>query len=219
MLRKGIAAMPQLADATTPGMQKINASMHMLDNETLADSKGCSEYNQDVTPLMLGPGYVSYGAITGGNCGGAHGFGGESYFTFDLATGEPVKWSKLVRGAGVTSELDATPDPKHPDVLAGPLTEPALSALYVKAYQAANPKDEQGCMEVYDNLSFWVWPQGKTGTLGVEAASTGYAARNCANAMRLTLEQAKALGFSEDFLRAVTIAHAQPGADKLASAY
>ncbi len=84
--------------------------LHMVGSEMLMASKDCSDSTQMVSPLMLGPAYVSYGASASGNCGGAHGFGGESTFVLDLATGAPVDWLKLVKGEGVSSDPASTTD-------------------------------------------------------------------------------------------------------------
>jgi hypothetical protein len=211
-LKKGIDAMPQLANATTPAQQKINATMKSLDADALSMVKDCKSYTRTVQPTMLGPVYLSVWVNESSDCG-AYPNVAISVKVFDLNTGDTVNWTKLVNSAGVKTYSDTGADGKQGQPLA--LIEPALMAMYLK-----DPDNAGDCQTAYSDAntqSFIIWPEAKTGTLKVEAFDLPHVTQACANDMTLTLEQAKKLGFNQGFLDAVAAAHALPGADKLAS--
>jgi len=208
-LKKGIDAMPELAGATTPAAQKINATMKSLDDQSLSMLKDCKTYQRSVQPTMLGPGYFSVWVNESWDCG-AYPNVSISVKVFDLNTGDAVNWTKLVSAPGVKSYSDSGADGKQGAPLA--LVYPALKAMYLK-----DPDNAGECQTAYeDDQSFIIWPEAKTGTLKVEAFDLPHATQACANDMTLTMDQAQKLGFNADFLKAVTAAHALPGADKLA---
>ena len=209
-LKKGIDAMPELASATTPAAQKINATMKSLDGTALSMLKDCKSYQRSVQPTMLGPGYFSVWVNESWDCG-AYPNVSISVKVFDLNTGDAVNWTKLVSAHGVKSYSDSGADGKQGSPLA--LVYPALKAMYLK-----DPDNAGDCQTAYDdNQSYIIWPEAKTGTLKVEAFDLPHVTQACANDMMLTIDQAQKLGFDADFLKAVAAAHALPGADKLAA--
>jgi len=209
-LKKGIDAMPELANPATPAQQKINATMKSLDSAALSMLKDCKSYKRSVKPTMLGPGYFSVWVNESWDCG-AYPNVSISVRVFDLNTGEAVDWTKLVHAAGVKTYSDTGADGKLGAPLA--LVDPALKAMYLK-----DPDNAGDCVTAYDDeQSFILWPEAKTGTLKVEAFDLPHAAQACANDITLTADQAKSLGFNADFLKAVAAAHQQQGAEKLAA--
>jgi hypothetical protein len=207
-LRKGIDAMPKLAVPTTPAMKKINATMQRRDQDSLAMLKDCKSYQRVAKPTMLGPGYFSVWTNESWDCG-AYPTTNTVVVLFDLATGDAVDWTKIVSGA--TQYSDTGADGKNGSPQAVVL--PALTAMYLK-----DPDNAGDCQNAYqDSQSFLVWPEAKTGTLKVEAFDLPHVTGACANDMVLTLDQAKTLGFSVDFLSAVAAAHKLPGAATLAA--
>jgi hypothetical protein len=207
-LKKGIDAMPELANPATPAQQKINAAMKSADAAALSMLKDCKSYKRSVQPTMLGPGYFSVWVNESWECS-AYPNVSISVRLFDLNTGEAVDWSKLASGAGVKTYSDSGADGKQGAPLA--LVYPALKAMYLK-----DPDNAGECQTAYgDDQAFMIWPEAKSGTLKVEAFDLPHVVQACANDMTLTIDQAKALGFNADFLNAVLAASKQPGADKL----
>jgi len=211
-LKKGIDAMPELASATTPAAQKINATMKSLDGTALSMLKDCKSYQRSVQPTMLGPGYLSVWVNESWECG-AYPNVSISVKVFDLNTGDAVDWKKLVSSPGVKSYSDSGADGKQGAPLA--LVDPALMKMYLK--DPDNAGDCQGAYGDANTQSFIVWPEAKTGTLKVEAFDLPHVTQACANDMTLTMDQAQKLGFNADFLKTVAAAHALSGADKLAA--
>src|SRR5580658_8166148 len=97
-LKKGIDAMPELADASTPAAQKINAAMKSSDAAALSMLKDCKSYQRSAQPTMLGPGYFSVWVNESWDCG-AYPNVSISVRVFDLNTGDAVDWTKLVQSA------------------------------------------------------------------------------------------------------------------------
>jgi len=211
-LKKGIDAMPELANPATPAQQKINTTMKALDTAALSMLKDCKSYQRSVQPTMLGPGYFSVWMNESWDCG-AYPNVSISVRVFDLNTGDAVDWSKLVSSAGVQNYSDTGADGKQGAPQA--LIDPALLAMYLK-----DPDNAGDCQTAYGDANtqaFMIWPEAKTGTLKVEAFDLPHVTQACANDMTLTMDQAKSLGFNADFLNAVAAAQKQPGADKLAA--
>jgi len=212
-LKKGIDAMPELANASTPAAQKINASMKKLDAQALSSLKDCKSYTRSVQPTMLGPAYFSVWMNESWDCG-AHPEVALSVTVFDLSTGEAVDWTKLVNSPGVKNYNDTGAGGQLGQPLA--LIDPALNAAYMK--WDATQDGFSDCKDAFeDPQSFMIWPEAKSGTLVVEPFDLPHVVQACANDMTLTVDQAKALGFNVDFLNALTMAHQQPGAAKLAA--
>jgi hypothetical protein len=212
-LKKGIDAMPKLADTSTPAAQKINAAMKQSDAEALSSLKDCKSYTRSVQPTMLGPGYFSVWMNESWDCG-AHPSVALSVTIFDLTTGDTVDWTKLVNSPGVKNYSDSGATGKLGQPQA--LIDPALYAAYMKWDSTQDGFSD--CKDAFeDPQSFIIWPEAKSGTLLVEPFDLPHVVQACANDMTLTLDQAKSLGFSQSFLDTVAAAHKQPGADKLSA--
>jgi len=212
-LKKGIDAMPELADASTPAAKKINAMMRQSDAAGLSMLKDCKSYTRTVQPTMLGPGYFSVWMNESWDCG-AHPNVSLSVTLFDLSTGNAVDWTKLVNSPGVKNFGDTGADGQLGQPSA--LIDPALTAAYMKWDEAQGGFSD--CKDAFqDEQSFMIWPEAKSGMLMVEPFDLPHVVQACASDMPLTLDQAKKLGFNQTFLDAVAAAHQQPGAGKLAS--
>jgi hypothetical protein len=210
-LKKGIDAMPELADASTPTAQKINAVMKNSDAQALSNLKDCKSYTRSVQPTMLGPRYFSVWMNESWDCG-AHPTVALSATLFDLNTGDAVDWTKLVNSPGVKNDGDPGAVAQVGQPLA--LIEPALTAAYMK-WDATQDGFSECKDAFFDPQAFTIWPDAKSGTLIVEPADLPHVVQACANDMTLTVKEAKSLGFSAELLAAVAAAHQLPGAAAL----
>jgi hypothetical protein len=211
-LKKDVAAMPELAQASTPALQQINASLAKLDTQAKSMIKDCPSYSKMVRPTMLGPGYLSFWVNESSDCG-AYPNVAISAFVFDLSTGHAVDWTKLVTGKGVSNYADSGADGKLGAPLA--LVYPALFAKYM---QKDNPDaDCHGALapEVDSPQSFILWPEAKDGSVVVEPFDLPHVVQACANDIKLSATELKDLGFNQIFLNALAAAHQQPGSASL----
>ena len=205
--------MPELADASTPTAQKINAAMRQWDARALSALKDCKSFTRWVQPTMLGPAYLSVWMNASWDCG-AHPVVDLSALVFDLRTGEAVDWTKLVSSPGVKNDGDPGSVAQPGQPLA--LIDPALNAAYLQWDATQDGFSE--CKDAFsDPQAFTIWPEAKSGMLMVEPADLPHVVQACANDMALTADQARSLGFSADLLKALAAAHQQPGAEKLSS--
>jgi hypothetical protein len=78
---------------------------------------------------------------------------------------------------------------------------PKLRAAYLA-------KEEAYCQEYFeDEQSFFVWPDADKGSVIAEIAGLPHVAAPCKIEFKLTVEQARGMGFSEDLLQAIEEAH------------
>ena len=169
------------------------------------DSFDGGEWQRTIKVTMRGPRFLSMTAADGFYCGTAHPDDDLVVLVFNLETGEQVDWSALVpKSAGaylpknVLGDEDGTP----------PLSLPELQAIYAAAEDPAS--DCAGYFQ--DERPFVLWPDAESGTLVAEVAGLPHVALPCKNELKLTIEQARKLGFDETLLQAVEEAHRIAGA-------
>ena len=104
-------------------------------------------------------------------------------------------WQTSRRGASLSKDElgdeDGTP----------PLRLPELRVIYAVA-------EEDYCQDYFkDQRSFVLWPDAESGTLVAEVAGLPHVALPCKNELKLTIEQARKLGFDESLLQSIEEAH------------
>ena len=205
-----VDVMPRIINPSSPGQVQVNAMLDAIDKDSASQLRQNKTFSRTVNLTMAGPGYLSFFVSDSWN-GGAYPASLFSVVIFDLNTGQVVDWTKLVNSPGLQNYSDTGADGKLGMPQA--LIDPALMAMYLKV-----PDNAGECQTAYhDEQPFLVWPEAKSGGLVVEAFDLPHVVQACENPMPLTQDQAKALGFNADFLKAVAAAHMLPGADKLAA--
>ena len=158
------------------------------------------DLTRSVEVTMRGPRFLSMVARDEFFCGGAHPDDDLTVLVFDLESGTQVDWSTLVaKSAGASSPENILGD-------AGgtrPLILPQLQVMYVAAEDAE--ADCKGLFE--DKQPIFLWPDAESGTLIAEVADFPHVAAPCKNKLKLTIEQARKLGFDESLLQAIEEAH------------
>jgi hypothetical protein len=105
-LRDSIAAMPQIAAPTNDSERRINAALQALDanlEKAVAACKG-GDWQRSVETPMAGAGYLSLVITDSYACDdAAHPDTATSAIVYDLSTGRPVNWSRLLP-PGLTGE-------------------------------------------------------------------------------------------------------------------
>jgi hypothetical protein len=221
-LRKGVDAFPLIAHASTAAEQNVNATLNQL-NERMANTlKDCDgsyrdwakqvdqpltgknavegDWERKITVTMTGPRFVGMVAIDSVFCGGAHPDSDTLAIVFDLTTGGPMNWMTFIaESADVSAYSDSNSDGTTVDAL----IIPALRPLTI-----AHASEE--CKDAFQNPQpYQLWPDAKSGTLTAEPFGLPHVVAACADDLKLTLDQARKLGFGETLLSAIAQAHRQ----------
>ena len=125
-------------------------------------------WEQSVDAPLLGAHFVSLWAHGDMSCGGAHPNSIDEAFVFDLSSGEPVDWRKLL-SAQLRGEpgqaSDGTVPPREE------IASPALTALFI----AESEKEGVGpdCKEAFaeQDMDFAFWPDAKAKGLAMRAVN------------------------------------------------
>jgi hypothetical protein len=219
-IRKGVDAWPLILNPKNDAERRINKYLSDLnahlsrslkdcdanyaqlrgkqDRSPDSSDEGAEFLTQDTKVTMLGPAFLSLVATTGFYCGGAHPYGFTSAAIFDLRTGEPadlLMWFlpslkvSLVEEGAEDSALEK-------------------SVLVLGLLQAYREATHHECDQTYsDDQSFLIWPDANSGKVMIQADRLPGCCEACGIETGLTLEQARKLGFSEAFLRAISDAH------------
>jgi len=219
-LRKGVDLWPLIAMPATPAEERVNATLTRLNTRLAKAVKDCDasyadsfkdldaaankkypvseDWSRTVNITMNGPRFLSLVASDAIDCGGAHPDNGQMAMVFDLTTGKPVDWTKMLAPAA-----DAKPytDTSTDGSTIGALIIPALKKMAV----AAANSDCAGAFE--DSQSFQLWPDAEHGTLVAQPFDLPHVVQACGDEIDLTLAQARKLGFDESLLGAIAQAH------------
>ena len=189
-LKPGLAAMPQIAAPADDAERRINAALRRLDGNVRKAAKSCqadggarSSWTRTVRTPMRGPRFLSVAIDDDMFCGGAHPSTSLMAIVYDLTTGAPVDWTKLLpptlTGTVALAEgLDGTKMVT--------LASKRLHALYLERYRPKDSKakregDDNACREVVqetaqgDPPAMMAWPDAKAGGLAVQFDLPHYA--------------------------------------------
>jgi len=175
-LRKGIDAMPQIADPADDAERRINAALKRLDANVLKSTKACPghDWTRTVEAPMAGPGYLSVTVTDGFYCNGAAHPNASLYsIVYDLDTGKPVDWPQLLPPPLVGKQALAGQSDGTRIVT---LSSPRLFALYTAGYTAdgATGDDIRDCKEAVATEgedgppAMMAWLDAKKGGLAVQ---------------------------------------------------
>jgi hypothetical protein len=213
-MRKDVDAWPLIAHPKGPAELRINTTLTHLNGSFADKVRDClsgkfawskdsfdgGEWQRTIKITMRGPRFLSMTAVDGFSCGTAHPDDDLVVLVFNLETGEQVDWSALVpKSAGaslpknVLGDEDGTP----------PLILPELQTIYAAAEDPTS--DCAGYFQ--DERPFVLWPDAESGTLVAQVAGLPHVALPCKNELKLTIEQARKLGFDETLLQTIEEAH------------
>ena len=216
--RENVDLWPLIVHPKSDAELRVNAALTRLNKEFVKSLRACDagvvefekgaeepqetkdDLTRSVEVTMRGPRFLSMVARDEFFCGGAHPDDDLTVLVFDLESGTQVDWSTLVaKSAGASSPENILGD-------AGgtrPLILPQLQLMYVAAEDA--DADCKGLFE--DKQPIFLWPDAESGTLIAEVADFPHVAAPCKNELKLTIEQARKLGFDESLLLAIEEAH------------
>ena len=210
-MREDVDLWPLIAHPKSAAERQINATLTHLNGVFAKRVKDClsgkfawskdltpGEWNRTVKVTLRGPQFLSMVAMDGMYCGDAHPDDDLVALVFNLESGEQVDWSMLVPpSAGASSAKNVVGDEDGTP----PVILPELQTIYAAA-------QEDYCKDYFaDERPFALWPDAESATLVAEVAGLSHVASPCKNELKLTIEQARKLGFDESLLRAIEKAH------------
>jgi hypothetical protein len=207
----GQPALPRIAAPVTPAAAKINAALDRMDRRWVAFAHGCHDdesapssdaAGRSVEVTARGPAYLSLVIRYDYSCGGAHPDGGTIALVYDLETGRPVDWLKLLP-AGLKARADLDTAGEGSSI--GRVSSPALHALYLQAVKADKAADQADCADVLADpaLPFQLWPDARAHGLVLEPAGLPHAVAACANTEAVPSATLRRLGLDGRMLEAI----------------
>lgn len=200
-LSKTADAMPRMRDTTTLAARRINAALDAADHRLRDASRDCteqahdngvsgSEYDRTVTVAMAGPRFLSLVLSDSAFCGGIHPNFQSIAFTFDLQTGKPVDWVKLLPAPLIeTTTTEGAMD--------GTIMGLVRSKLLVEL--DTDPSENCGMPE---DAAFQLWPDAARGGVNFAWADPPHANENCGEPALLDLSTLRRYGAASVLIEA-----------------
>lgn len=195
-------------------LDKRDASARQMQKDCLAnvDKPSDADYERTIWVTMRGPRYLGFLASDNADCGGAHPDTSQMALVYDLASGAPVNWQRLlpkamVQGTSTDTVIDGT--------VVGFVTSKTLQNLWLKAEAVASPIDPDCKDAVTDpKLQLSLYPDAKAGGLAVQPGDFPHVIVACADANVIPTATLRPLGVDAGLLDAIDAAHAGGFFDK-----
>jgi hypothetical protein len=193
---QGVAAFPRL-EGNSKGVAPINAALEAADKRAAATAKSCHDdaagkgrWTRSIGVTLLSARFVSFLVHDDYYCGGPYPDTSEFALVYDLASGAPVDWSRLIPGtASQSAEVAADETPLVT------VSSPQLTSLFKGA--AGGVSTDPECKEVLEGgdqpMQFLVWPDAKTKGLSIAVAGLPHAARACGGPVTIPAGKLKEL--------------------------
>jgi hypothetical protein len=218
----GVPAFPRVVAAPDDkAAARINNALAKLDALTRQAMKECRDnvqsptdfdFERTVTVTMRGPHYLSFYVGGSQDCGGAHPDTGTSAFVYDLTTGSPVNWQRLlpksmVQGTSLDTDINGA--------TIAFVTSKTLQSLWLKAESATDPIDPD-CQDSDNDpkLTLALYPDAKAGGLAAEPGDFPHVIQACADTNVIPTATLRPLGVDAGLLDAIDAAHAGGYFDK-----
>jgi len=194
-LAKNAEAFPTLVGAT-PAIARINRTLQAANAKQRDDMKDCRRdapqdgywWEQSVDAPLIGAYFLSLWVHGNLSCGGAHPNFVDQALTFDLTTGEPVDWRRLLPVSLRGAPGDA-------------IGSPGLTALFVE--QSTKEGVGADCQEAFgeQQMNFAFWPDAKAKGLAMRAANLLHWAEGpCSGPVTIPVATLKRLGFDNQLV-------------------
>lgn len=206
----GLPAFPRIAGPDSPASQRINQALTAADARLRVAAKDCvanasdpkdADWQRTVTVPMRGPGYLTLVASDSLDCGGAHPDSDSFALAYDLRTGTPLNWEKLLPK---TLAGKATLDTAADGTRLGVLASPALTALYLKL----SKPDADCASALHDtDLHFILWPDAARQGVAMQPSGLPHVIAACGNDAVIPLATLRGLGVEPALLDAIAAGH------------
>jgi hypothetical protein len=220
---KEAVAMPLIANPSDDAERRINAALKRLDANLRKAIRNCKghengpgDWVRKVEPTMRGPGYLSFVIRDTSFCGGAYPSIGTMAIVYDLRTGTPVDWARLLPPS-LTGQVKLAVGIDGTRMVT--LASPRLHSLYLSGYdraiQAAGndvpAEDLASCKEAVqetDNPPMMVWLDAKSGGIAIQF-DLPHAVQACAAPVVIPVAVLRADGANVALLDAIDAAHGE----------
>jgi hypothetical protein len=213
-LGAGMAAFPRLTPGDGQAVQRINKALTDADERLRSAARDCrseaqeaqadpkdTSWQRDVRVAMRGAGYLALVASDNWYCGGAYPDVSSFALAYDLRTGAPLNWERLLpKSLAGTATLDSAGDGTKLGVVASP----ALKALYVKL-----AKPDADCASALQDidLQFILWPDAERWGVAMEPSGLPHAIIACGPDVVIPMSMLHSLGVQAPLLEAIAAAH------------
>lgn len=208
-IAKDVDAFPRIATPTDQAAQRINQALDRRDAQVKTAAKECAggDWRRTVSVPMRGPRYLAFTAQDSWDCGGAHPDASLLVLVYDLSTGSPVNWTRLLPASMVqSSTLDTAGD----GTKIGVIGSRALQEFYIKALSSdpKNPLDAD-CRDVLKDpdLKFNLWPDARAGGIAIEPEGLPHAVAACGDSAVVPIAELRKMGVQPALLDAIETAH------------
>jgi hypothetical protein len=214
-IHKDVAAMPQVVNPADDAERHINVAVQRLDaniRKAVANCKGApADWTRSVDVPMRGPGYISFVIVDSAFCGGAHPSTATMSIVYDLRSGAPVDWTRLLPPS-LTGKLALTARMDGTKMVT--LASKRLYALYLAGYDpgAGTPEDRTACNDAVRNTgedeppAMMAWLDARQGGLAVQF-DLAHVVQACADPVVIPLATLRAEGAQPVLLDAIEAAH------------
>jgi hypothetical protein len=229
-LSKNLDGLPRIVTPSGTAADRINKALAEADKRAVAAAADCTQnviasgaqtaadeakpsnpgdWQRGVSVTMQGPDYLSFLVSDDYFCGGAHPDISIFALVYDLRTGAPVNWLRLIaKSSHITASLDQAADGTNIGYVASPALTDIFTTLSDKD-NAGNQSAEDDCDNAIDyaDKNFILWPDAKDNAVDVYLP-VGFASQPCAGPEEIAMPALKKLGFDPQLLRAIATAHA-----------
>lgn len=202
-----IDAFPRLAGADAT-IARVNAALDRADarglkaaQQCVAASPGSSDWTRSIDMTMAGPRFVSFVSHDDIYCGGPHPNASTVVLVYDLTTGRPADWTKLMPARvsgkpGTTESADGT--------VLGTLSSPGLKALYIREM-----KPDADCKDVLNDteFNFMFWPDAQADGLIMDQDDLAHVSQACGGSVTLSTKMLREMGADAGLIDAIGAAH------------
>ena len=214
-----VAAFPRL-QATEAQAARINAALAAADRRVKTAAADCRLQSEGVSAeqprelgwtrkiaiAMHGPRYLAMVTDDYADCGGLHPNADSVALSYDLRTGRPLDWPRLlpkimVGEVSVETAMDQT--------TLGVVSSPALKAIYVRMARRAAEKVAAECPDVLRQFAgpFVLWPDAKQGGIVIQPIRLPHAMAACGVPAFVGIAWLRRQGVQPALLAAIAMAH------------
>jgi hypothetical protein len=202
-----IDAFPRLA-GKTPAIVRINAALDRANARVLKAAQDCiasdpmhSDWTRRIDMTMAGPRFVSFVGRDDIYCGGPHPNTSTFALVYDLTTGRPIDWTKLISARfggkpGTTQAGDGK--------ILGTLSSPRLKALYIR-----DMKPDADCKDTLNDtdFNFMFWPDAQANGLVMDQEDLPHVSQACGGWITLSDKTLREMGAAPSMIDAIEASH------------
>jgi hypothetical protein len=219
----GVVSEGVVSEGDARAVARINQALEEADSRLRAAAKDCRAqaggtqpdaagaaagadkqdpvWQRSVTVAMRGPFYLSLVASDESDCGGAYPSAASFALAYDLRTGSPLNWARLLPKALVgTASLDAAGDGTRIGVAASA----ALTQLYLTLV-----KPDADCASALreTDLQFMLWPDAAREGVAVQPSGLPHVMAACGDDAVIPVARLRTLGAEPGLVAAIEAGH------------